>query len=265
MPRTLLPVFAKTCYGITEERKEDFSFLTESRHTYESFRAALDSIPGSREYLMNYKQQGGFNFYDDMGNQIMSAAEGNHSGASVVALAWQYKNLLNNWNGWVEEAKIHQLKKAYKESQLELSQTWPFAHMMLERDVVIKHYKGNEEKLAQVNAKILGKATTLKTELSLPYSPEEIVDMMNDLIAEFEKEAADSKAKGIKDDFENRLKVLEHHDDFPSRWNDYGKGSLKSHLFNSIYGITPAMYEEMEKRRPGFTDRILAIIEASKN
>ena len=266
MSRTLLPVFAKTPLELSQEPKEDFSFLTEERNTYEDFRAALDSIPGSREYLINYvKPEEGYSFYDDMGNQIMSAADNSHSGGSVVGLAWQYKNLLNDWDGWVKGAKIHYAKKAYKEAQLEQSQTWPFAHTMLHKKVIIDYYKSDKAKLAEVDAKILDKAVAFKAELSLSYSPDEVVEMMKELITEFEKETADAEAKGVKEQFESRLKVLEHHDKFPSRWDDYGKGSLKSQLFNSIYGITPAMYEAMEARRPGFKDRIQTIIAASKN
>lgn len=266
MPRTLLPVFAKTPLELSPEPKEDFSFLREERNTYEDFRAALDSIPGSREYLMNYvKPEEGYSFYDDMGNQIMSAAGNSHSGASVVGLAWQYKNLLNDWDGWVKGAKIHYAKKAYKEAQLERSQTWPFAHTMLHKKVIIDYYKGDKAKLAEVDAKILDKAVALKAELSLSYSPEEMMVMMKELITEFEKETADADAAIVKENFESRLKVLEHHDNFPSRWDDYGKGSLKSQLFNSIYGITPAMYEAMEERRPGFKKRIQEVIAASKN
>ena len=264
--RTLLPVFSKTPIDLGPEPKEDFSFLSELRSKYEDFRDALDSVPGSREYLMNYvKPDNGNTFYDEIGNMIISRAGNGNSGNSVVALAWNYKNLLNDWDGWVKGAKIHQAKKAYKEAQLERSQTWPFSHTMLHRKVIIDYYNSDKDKLAEVDAKILGKAIALKAELSLPYSPEEIVEMMTELAAEFEKETADAEADRVKEQFESRLEVLEHHDKFPSRWDDYGKGSLKSALFNSIYGITPAMYQEMEKRRPGFTDRILAIIAASKS
>jgi len=264
--RTLLPVFSKTPLDLSPVPKEDFSFLSDLRTKYEDFRDALDSVPGSREYLMNYvKPDNGNTFYDDIGNQIMSKAGNGNSGSSVVALAWNYKNLLNDWDGWVKGAKIHQAKKAYNENQLERSQTWPFAHTMLHRKVIVEHYNSDKDKLAEVDAKILDKAVALKAELSLSYSPEEILDMMNELIDEIKNDDAEAEADRVKEQFESRLTVLEHHDKFPSRWDDYGKGSLKSYLFNSIYDITPAMYQEMEKRRPGFTDRILAVIAASKS
>lgn len=265
MPRTLLPVFAKTCYDITEEPKENFSFLPDDiRYKYEDFRAALDSVPGSREYLMNYvKPEGGSTFYDDMGNQIMSAAGSHHSGASVVALAWQYKNLLNDWNGWTKGAKEHYAKKVYKDLQLERPQTWPLAHVLAEKNCILL-YNDADPALAKVNEKILSIATELKASLSLPYEPEEVVAMMSDLVAEFEDEATRAEIDRAKEYYEGRLEVLEHHDKFPDRWNDFGKGSLKSHLFGSITGISSGMYEAMEKRRPGYKQRIQAII-ASKN
>ena len=264
MPRTLLPVFAKTHLDLAEEPKEDFSFIPDERYKYEDFRDALDSVPGSREYLMNYvKPENGSTFYDDMGNQIMSAAGSHHSGASVVALAWQYKNLLNDWNGWVEGAKRHYAKKAYKESQLERPQTWPLAHLLAEKDCTLL-YGHPEPALTKVNEKILSVATELKASLSLPYEPEVIIEMMTELVAEFEDEATRVEVARAKEYYEGRLEVLEHHDKFPDRWNDFGKGSLKSHLFGGINGISSGMYDEMERRRPGYKQRIEAII-ASKS
>ena len=262
MPRTLLPVFAKTCYGITEERKEDFSFLpADTRYDYEAFRAALDSVPGSREYLKNYTSEGS-SFYDEIGNQLMSRAGDHHSGASVVGLAWAYKALLNDWNGWVENAKIHQLKKKYKESQLERPQTWAFAHAMDNKNIILKYETDYEARVAEADKKIVGIVEALKAELSLPYSNEVMINMMNDLVAEFKKDANDAAEEDAKQHFEARIDVLENHDTFPVRWNDAGSGSLRSGLFGSIYEISPAMYQEMEKRRPGYKQRIQAIIDS---
>lgn len=263
MPRTLLPVFSKTCFSITEERKEDFSFLpADTRNDYEAFRNALDSVRGSREYLMNYVKQEGSSFYDEIGNQIMSRAGDHHSGASVVALAWQYKNLLNDWKGWVEAAKTHYAKKEYTDSQLERPQTWPFAHALADKECASLYY--DSEAVAKAEKKILSVATELKDSLSLPYEPEVVIEMMADLVAEFEDEATQVEVARAKEQYESRIDVLEHHDDFPDRWNDFGKGSLKSHLFGGIHGITSGMYEIMEARRPGYKQRIEAII-ASKN
>ena len=118
--------------------------------------------------------------------------------------------------------------------------------------------------VAKAEKKILSVAVELKASLSLPYELEEIISMMTDLVAEFNDEATRAEVARAKEHYEGRLEVLEHHDKFPDRWNDFGKGSLKSHLFGSIYDIRPGMYEAMEKRRPGYTQRIQAIID-SKN
>ena len=263
MQRTLLPVFAKTCYAITEEPKENFSFLpADTRYDYEAFRDALDSVPGSRDYLMNYKKpEDGYTFYDDIGNKILSRAGSHHSGASAVILAWSYKNLLNDWDAWVENTKIHQLKKAYKEAQLERVQTRPFSYALMAKNSELLYYSYD---IAKDEEKILEVATKLKADLSLTYSPQEIIVLMTDLVAEFEREATETEVALAKQRYEALLEVLEHHDKFPQRWDDFGKGSLKSHLFSSIYDINPGMYEDMEKRCPGFTKRIQAIIAASK-
>lgn len=261
MPRTLLPVFANTCYGIREERKEDFRFLTDP-HDYEAFRAALDSVPGSRDYLMNKSE--GSSFYDEIGKKILSRAGDHHSGASVVGLAWTYKSLLNDWNGWVENAKIYQLKKAYKDKQLERPQTWAFAHAMDYKNTILKYYTDYQDRVAEADKKILGIVEVIKADLSLPYSNEVIINMMNELVSEFKKNAFEAAEAEAKEHFEALLEVLENHDKYPRRWDDAGEGSLTSGLFGSIYNITPAMYEVMEKRSPGFKERIMFVIAESK-
>lgn len=150
----------------------------------------------------------------------------------------------------------------YKERQLERSQTWEYAAAVKARKAILKYYPDYAERCKRGDDKILGIVKKLKADLSLPYSHEVIAQMMDDLVAEFELNAKLAAIEEDKRHFQQMIHILENHDDFPVRWDDAGKGSLKSGLFGSIYDITPAMYEEMEKIRPGFTDRILAIIDA---
>jgi len=150
----------------------------------------------------------------------------------------------------------------YKERQLERKQTWEYASAVKDRKAILKYYPDYKERCKRGDEKILGIVSKLKAELSLAYSHEVIAKMMDDLVAEFELDARLAAIEEDKRRFEQAIQILENHDNFPARWDDAGKGSLRSGLFGSIYDITPAMYEEMENRRPGFTDRILAVIDA---
>jgi len=156
---------------------------------------------------------------------------------------------------------IHNKAEDYKEKQLERSQTWEYAAAVKARGAILKYYPDYNERCKRGDEKILGIVRKLKAELSLPYTDELVAKMMDDLVAEFELDARLAAIEEDKRHFQNMIHILENHDDFPARWKDAGPGSLKSGLFGSIYDITPAMYEEMEKRRPGFTDRILDVID----
>ena len=158
---------------------------------------------------------------------------------------------------------IHNKPEDYKEKQLERSQTWEYASAVKDRKAILKYYPDYHERCKRGDEKILGIVRQLKANLSLPYTDELITKMMDDLVAEFERDARLAAIEEDKRRFQNMIQILENHDDFPARWKDAGPGSLKSGLFGSIYDITPEMYEEMEKRRPGFTDRILDVIDAA--
>jgi hypothetical protein len=235
--RTLLPVFAK--YSVTlnldaKEPVENFSFMGEPNE-YETFRQCLDTIPGSRHYLKTYKLSDNRPFRDDMGYAILCGAGSHHSGASSTSLALEYKFLLNDWDSWVKAVKLSEAKHSYKKTQLELKDTWPFAHA---------------ETLEMTKKAI----QTLRTNFSLNLSDDEITERMLGLIAEFngniERLAYD------KEHFEGRLAVLEHHYNYPERWDDHGVGSLVSSLFGSIHSITEEMIVAMEKRIPYYRSHI---------
>ena len=244
MTRTLLPVFSKYSLGLNLDAKEpveNFSFLNDSeRYDYETFRTALDSIPGSREYLKVYEvPEGGHSFFDSMGTKIMCAAGGHHSGASASELGWCYKQLLNDWDGWVKEVKLRQAKDIYKNTQLERPSTWKFANSVTEegRKMGIQY---------------------LRDEFSLPYSDEEIALMLHELISEFNEDRRLAIIQEEEDLFNDRIKILEHHYKYPERWND--SSELSSSLFGSIHGITEPMFVAMEKKHPFYRAHIRDIL-----
>jgi hypothetical protein len=245
MSRTLLPVFSKYSLGLNLDAKEpaeDFSFLHNDRRDYEMFRDALDRIPGSREYLKDYERpEKGLSFFDPMGNKIMCAAGGHHSGASAAGLGWSYKLLLNDWDGWVKNVKLNQAKRQYKDAQIERPSTWQFANSMTE-----------EGKKKGIDA--------LRSEFNLSYSDEEIALMVRELITEWNENSRLQILEEEEDRFNDRILVLEHHHKYPQRWDDCGEGQLKSHLFGSIHGITEAMFVAMEKKHPDYRAHIRNII-----
>jgi hypothetical protein len=238
MSRTLLPVFSKysTNLGLDSKSKEpveDFSFLNYERSNYETFRAGLDGIPGSREYL---KAKTG-SFFDPMGKQILCAAGDHHSGASSSGLAWSYKNLLNDWDGWVKAVKLRQAKDVYTKAQLERPSTWGIMNA------------DTDEKRAEA-------VQRLRAEFSLTYSDEEIVQMVSELVDEFNETSRLPILRDEEERFQMKLDLLDHHYEHPQRWDDCGVGKLKSSLFGSIYEITDEMFVAMEKKYPLYRSHI---------
>lgn len=246
MSRTLLPVFSKYSLDLNLDAKEpveNFSFITDAstRCDYETFRAGLDGIPGSREYLKDYTvPEGGHSFFDSMGNKIMSAAGGHHSGASASGLGWSYKQLLNDWDGWVKAVKLSQAKRQYKNSQIERPSTWQFANSTSE-----------EGKKKGIDA--------LRAEFNLTYSDEEIAIMVRELISEFNENMRLDILRHEEERFNDRIEVLEHHYRHPERWDDYGEGKLNSALFGRINNITEKMMVAMEKKHPDYRAHIRSL------
>ena len=64
-----------------------------------------------------------------------------------------------------------------------------------------------------------------------------------------------------KDIFDGRIEVLEHHYEYPSRWNDSRSGSA---LFGSPRSITEEMFVEMEKKYPNYRAHIAAVIKGNQ-
>ena len=237
MSRTLLPVFSKHNLNLDKEPVEDFSFMKDERNDYEIFRGGLDSIPGSREYL---KVKTG-SFFDPMGIQIMCAAGDYHSGVSSACLAWSYKNLLNDWDGWVKAVKLRQAKDIYTKAQLERPSTWGIMN-------------------ADTDEKRKEAVQRLRAQFSLTYSDEEIVQMVTELVDEFNETSRLNILRYEEERFQTKLELLDHHYQYPQRWDDHGAGKLKSSLFGSIYDISEKMFVAMEKKRPGYRAHINNLI-----
>lgn len=87
--------------------------------------------------------------------------------------------------------------------------------------------------------------------------------MIQMLDALLEEKAADRLEEGqrvAREIFDGRISLLEHHYEYPFRWNDEPSGSA---LFGSPRNITEEMFIEMEKKYPNYRAHIAAIINAS--
>lgn len=116
MTRTLLPVFSAfkglTCI-YNKEEKETFYWLPEDiRHDYEMAKSALDRIPGSREWLK------ACTFEAEDPPFFITAFGSHHTVSSATHLAWNYKSLLNDWDGFVLKSKESLAHEEYDKQQL---------------------------------------------------------------------------------------------------------------------------------------------------
>jgi hypothetical protein len=256
--RVLLPIYERyvNVFGVEKkETPEDFSFMHNDSQEYEMFRKALDEIPGSRDYLKNYVYKEN-SFSDPIGSQLMTKAGEHHSGSSVRALAWTYKQILNDWDGWVLTKKIYYSKKLYEKRQLSREDTWEYDRAVCKKNSHSSVYRGHSKNLQELDDAIQVAIENLRTKFSLIYTNAEICQLMDDLINEFEINSRKEMYERDKREFDDKIELLEHHYEHPTRWEDYGKGMLKSSLFGSIYGITEPMYAVMETRHPGYRQHI---------
>ncbi len=259
--RVLLPIYERyvNVFGVEKkEAPEDFSFMPDSQE-YVMFRKALDEIPGSRDYLKNYIRKD-ISFDDPIGTQLMMKAGEHHSGSSVRALAWTYKQILNDWDGWVLTKKIFYSKKTYERRQLSREDTWEYERAVCKKNSLSSIYRTEPKKLLELDDAIKVAIENLRTKFSLIYSNAEICDLMDDLINEFNINSRKEMYERETREFDDKIEVLEHHYKFPTRWEDCGKGMLKSALFGSIYGITEPMYAVMETRYPGYRQHIRSLM-----
>jgi len=245
--RTLLPPWSK--YQINSDLKkkeapETFEWISdpEIRYDYYLAKAALDSLPGSREYLKTYAcDEPGESFCDPIGLPLLEAFGSHHSGASVTLLAWTYKFLLNNWDDFVLNTKTGLARRIYDQKQI--------------TDEEISNYisslEGFSHKMSYLH--------DLQEQYKLPYALETIKDMLDMVVEEREKDQLERLEKEKKRIFEGRLGVLKHHYNHPSRWKDCSNGST---LFGSPFNVTEQMIQVMERTYADYRQHIRSIQDA---
>jgi hypothetical protein len=250
--RTLLPVWDVYKQGLNldvKEPLENFDWMGEDsdKNEYLGAKAALDSTPGSREYLKDYPEarRGISSFHDSFGFKLLCKFGSHHSGASVVCLARMYQRLLNDWDGFVLAQKTRMARAAYLAKQLEMSDLWRYSNTrtMLSAD--------------KVNPILLNE---YREKYKVSYDDSTMIQMLDALIDEKAADRLEEQNKVAREVLEGRIQVLDHHYEHPSRWNDSPSGSA---LFGSPRNITEEMFVEMEKKYPNYRAHIAAVIKAS--
>lgn len=251
--RTLLPVWNVYKQGLNLEAKEplenfDWMGTKSDKNNYMLAKEALDAIPGSREYLKDYPQpkKGTYSFHDPFGNMLLAQFGSHHSGASVVWMARMYQNLLNDWDGFVLAQKTRLARDAYLEKQLAMPDLWRYSNTraMLPAD--------------KLNPSLLNE---YREQYKVSYDDATIIQMLDALLEEKAADRLEEEKRMAKDIFDGRIEVLEHHYEYPSRWNDSRSGSA---LFGSPRSITEEMFIEMEKKYPNYRAHIAAVIKGNQ-
>jgi hypothetical protein len=251
--RTLLPVWNVYKQGLNldvKEPLENFDWMGEDsdKNEYLAAKAALDSTPGSREYLKDYPppKRGTSSFADSFGGSLLSKFGSHHSGASVVCLARMYQLLLNDWDGFVLGQKTRAARDNYLEKQLEMSDLWRYSNTRMMLSTV------------RVNPMLLNE---YREKYKISYDDDTMIQMLDALINEKDIDRLEEQNTVSREIFEGRIQVLEHHYEYPARWNDSPSGSV---LFGSPRNITEEMFVQMEKKYPNYRAHIAALIKGDQ-
>ena len=228
-----------------KESPETFDWISDSgiRYDYETAKAALDTMPGSREYLRSYTcDKSGEYFNDPIGLPLLGNFGSHHSGASVTLLAWNYKHLLNNWDTFVLNTKTDLARRIYDQTQITEDELCRYKD--IPRDA---------------SSQIFSYLEDLQKHYTIPYGIVTIKEILDALIEERSKERLERIAKEKEDLFKGRIGVLKHHYMFPMRWKDYSGGSS---LFGSPFSVTEEMIRAMEAIYPDYRQHIIRIQDA---
>jgi hypothetical protein len=241
MARTLLPIWKiyKQTLGLdVKEPADTFDWITgNTRDDYNRMRDVVNAT-GGREWLMAYDGVEKLNRIP-IADTILSSCGNHHSGSSACSILMCYKWALEDWDSTVAKWKEAQAKEDYDNKQLSREE--------------VCHYNNSKWPHSTFNHKqILAdicESAGLTADLARP--------MMEARMLELEDECRVAVAADEKRRFDERIDVLEHHYNFPARWNDKKHGSA---LFGSPRSITDEMMVVMEARYPGYKKHIDSII-----
>ena len=226
-------------------RFNGLSWEIENPSMYEDCRDALARIEGGREYLKNYvpKEEGeGFNFDDPIGRQINLSSL--HSGSSYYSMLWTYRQLLNDWDGWVLAKKERAAYEEYETVQVEA----PTIHW-LHRETTAS-IRGEPGTWMPAD-KLLKKALDMGLYVTSLQELHEILEQIHTENLARQKLLQLQHKKRVHDTLIGGLKWKYKH---PERWFDTEYGSTITPTRPSE--ITAEALDEMEATYPGYTQHI---------
>ena len=246
MSRTLLPpwsVYKQTLGLDVKEIAETFDWMTPlDQHDYFVVRDVLNSTPGAREWIMDCP--GGRTYENEYAQSILRKFGSWHSGASAIALANIYRNLLKNWDQFVLEKKTHYARKAYDSKQMTNEHITDFIRTC--------------ETFDEANDSLFSHICSIY-EIDATQGRAELMRKFREVLDEQAVEKEELKKSFAKRYFDESIATLEWLYKHPYRWNDHGIVEIKCSLFGPIERISEKMFEEMEKRHPGYRAHIYDI------
>ena len=234
--RTLLPTWKnyRVMFPFTKEPFESFEFIKNEslRKNYILLKNALDSIPGSREYLRNHTTNVN-QFFNDFGPKILSHLELYTTRDSLIGLIRKYKYLLNMWDNFVEDIKSNDLRNEYILKQIHPTHINKYA------------YVGNNPLNAIKEAEKIKNIYNLTGDISM------IIKGLNDLVEEQHEEYKIQVSEELCKQFEKHLLILGDHYKNPTLW--------KNSTFGSPNMVTEEMIVALEAIYPDYRAHIKAI------
>jgi len=227
------------------------TFGTKSdRHYYENCRDAIAKVEGAREYLKNYTTPPGARPFDDeIGKQFQLSNR--HSGGSWSGILWSYRQILNDWDGWVLAYKRDNAKAIYLEV-FPRSMVVDFYHEIknfMNKDGTqnMNYHFATRENIQRIINKAATYGLYNKTLVEI-YAITKQVYEENLVIIQKEHSAWE------EEEHQSLMECLEFHFEHPVRWLDTPHGSHLKPI--SPKYITERAMEEMEKLHPGYQSHI---------
>jgi len=254
LKRTLLPVwniYRESIPIYIKEELENFDWMNEDeRKEYTYVKEVLDEIPDSRTFVKNEDKE------SVMFILIIEALNQGNNKKSSIDLLTNYKYLLNNWDSFVYRTKETNARADYDNIQLTNSDLSDYMNAVIRKNLLTTPWLNTEQK-KMLNKDIIDKLVAIKEKFDLPHRIRTVYTMVDALVQEKSKEKMLNNTKTKNTEFNNRIKILEYHYKYPSRWNN-------AHGCSSLFGhpeqITDEMINYMEQKYPDYRSHIEKII-----
>lgn len=242
-------------HGVNQkEPMETFDWLPpqHSPFEYKDLKAAIEKVDGAKEWLKAYvKKKKEYSFSCAMANQIIQLVTVGHSGASGTMLMWDYKRLLNDWDGWVYQKKRYIALEAYKRTQVDLLTVhellWQ-CNYCLTQGTGASDYAATEARLISECGRLQYSFTTMS----------DLINTLAPIKADFEAFRKEEDKENEEREHSALIGCIEFLYEHPSRWFDTRDGCnlMPGHPSN----ITPRALDEMNAKYPGYRHHIALVL-----